>query len=243
MSRTVKIVAAVVVVVVVVGGIGLWWYLRDDSPAAVDLDTASESVSTTTGETGETSGLTDIDGTWVVDTDSGSFDFESATGTFAGFRVEEELSAIGSTTAVGRTGDVSGSMTIADGVLTRASFEVQMDTITTDRSQRDSRMRDALDTDSFPTATFTLTEPVDLGADPATSDVAVTAVGELTLHGVTRSVEVPIEARVVGETVVAIGSFTISFADYDITAPSAPIVLSVSDEGIIEMQLLLTKQA
>jgi polyisoprenoid-binding protein YceI len=242
MSRTVKIVVGVVLVLVVAAGAGIWWYLRDDSPAAVDLDTASESVTTTTGGAGTSTPGGGIDGTWVVDTESGEFDFQSATGTFVGFRVEEELTAIGSTTAVGRTGDVSGSMTIADGTLTEADVEVQMATITTDRSQRDSRVRSALDTDSIPTAGFVLTEPVDLGSDPAASDVSVTATGELTLHGVTRTVEVPLEARLVDGTVVVVGSFEVQFSDYDVEAPSAPVVLSVSDSGTIEMQLLLTRQ-
>ena len=51
-----------------------------------------------------------IEGAWTVDTETGEFDYETATGTFAGFRIQEELASIGSTTAVGRTGDVSGSI-------------------------------------------------------------------------------------------------------------------------------------
>ena len=79
--------------------------------AAVDIDTASESVTTTAGD-GSTPAVTDVAGTWVVDTSTGEFDFESATGTFVGFRIQEELAGIGSTTAVGRTGEVTGSITI-----------------------------------------------------------------------------------------------------------------------------------
>ena len=46
---------------------------------------------------------TGIAGTWTVDTSIGEFSFEDSTGTFVGFRVQEELCGIGSTTAVGRT--------------------------------------------------------------------------------------------------------------------------------------------
>jgi len=47
--------------------------------------------------------------TWAVDTTVGEFSYEDSTGTFVGFRVDEELSGLGSTTAVGRTPDVSGT--------------------------------------------------------------------------------------------------------------------------------------
>lgn len=240
MSKTVKIVLGVVVVGALAVGGFLWWYLKDDAPEKVSLDAAAEQVTTTTGSSGGTSTVTSVDGTWVVETSTGTFDYESATGTFAGFRIEEELTGIGSTTAVGRTGDVSGSITLAGDQLTAATFEVTTTSIKTDRSQRDSRVQSALATSQFPTATFTLTQPLSLGADPASGQtVSGTAVGDFTLHGVTKQVEVPIEAKLVGDTVVVVASFDISLADYDITKPSAPIVASISDTGTIEMQLLL----
>jgi polyisoprenoid-binding protein YceI len=243
MSKTWKIVLPVAVVLVLAVGGGLWWFLKDDAPARVDLDTAAEQVTTTTAAGGATSpAVTSVDGTWTVDTSTGEFDFETATGTFAGFRIQEELSSIGSTTAVGRTGDVTGSITIAGEQLTAAEFEVDVSTITTNESRRDDRVQSALETSQFPTATFTLTEPVALGADPASGEeLSVTAVGDFTLHGVTRQVEVPLQAKLVGDTVVVVGSFDVLFSDYGVEVPSAPIVLSVSDTGTIEMQLLLTK--
>ncbi len=66
------------------------------------------------------------------------------------------------------------------------------------------------------------------------------ATGDLTIHGVTRSVTVPIEGQLVGDTVVVVGRLEILFADYDIEKPSAGIVLSVDDLGEMEFQLFLT---
>ncbi len=236
--------AAAVVLVVAVGG-GIWWYLRDDSPPPPSLDAAAESVSTTTTAAGATAPTsTDVNGTWEVDATTGDFDFESATGTYAGFRIQEELSSIGSTTAVGRTNAVTGDVTIADDTLTAATFEVDLTKITTNQSQRDSRVQSALETAEFPTATFTLGAPVPLGADAASGgDISVTATGTLDLHGVTKQVEVPIQARMVDGTIVLVGSFDVVFSDYGVSVPSAPIVLSVSDNGTIEMQILLTRSA
>lgn len=234
-----NVALGIVIVVALLAGAGIWWFLRDDAPDEVDIDTAAESVD----EGGaDATPVADAAGSWSIDTDTGEFDFESATGTFVGFRIEEELAGIGSTTAVGRTGDVTGSIEIGDGSLQRVDIEVDMTTITTNQSRRDNRVQDALETDSFPTATFALTAPVDLGDDPTDGDtITATAAGDLTIHGVTRAVEVPIEARLVGDTAVVVGSLDIVFSDFDVEVPSSQIVLSVEDNGILELQLLFVK--
>ena len=241
---TVGIVVAVVVVLAVGGG--LLWFFRDDAPPPVDLGTATESVDgddATTGSTSSGAGATeDVSGTWTVDTESGTFDFEDATGSFVGFRVEEELT-IGSATAVGRTPEVTGELLIEGDTLTSAEITANLDALTTNDSRRDNRAKGALDTEQFPNATFVLTEALSFG-DAASSgeQVSVDAVGELTIHGVTREVTIPLQAQLVDGTIVVVGSTDITFADYDVEPPSAPIVLSVAPEGILELQLLLTQQ-
>ncbi|MDQ3469796.1 MAG: YceI family protein [Actinomycetota bacterium] len=48
-----------------------------------------------------------------------------------------------------------------------------------------------MDVEQFPGATFTLTAPIKFGAVPATAQpVTASATGDLTLHGVTRSVTI-----------------------------------------------------
>lgn len=242
------IIAALVVVLAAAGG-GLWWFFSGDAPERVSIDAAARSVTTTTAAadddttTDATSPTADgIAGTWSVDTASGDFDFDSATGTFAGFRIDEVLSGIGSTEAVGRTGNVSGSFTIEGTTVTAATFEVDLTTITTDQSMRDRKVQEALETSNYPEATFMLTDPIDLGSDAANgSTVEVDAKGKLTIHGVTRSVTVPLQAKLVDGTVVVVGSVDISFADYDVEVPSSMKVLSVEDHGTVEFQLLLTR--
>lgn len=245
MPRWVKILIPVAVVLVLAAGAGVWWFLRDDAPAEVSLSSAIDSAtSTTTGSGGESSTTVvrdGIDGTWVVDTTSGEFDYESATGTFVGFRIQEELSSIGSTTAVGRTGDVTGSIEIEGTTLTAATFEVDLTTITTNESRRNDKVQSALETGTFPTGTFVLTQPVDLGASAADGqEVSVTAVGDLTIHGVTKQVEMPMQARLVNGTIVVVGSTDLTFSDFGVEVPTSPIVLSVEDHGTLEVQILLT---
>ena len=231
---------AALLVLAIAGG-GLWWFLRDDAPAAVDLSTAVDGVTEDAAAADPTSAADgDVAGVWEVDTESGDFDWDSATGTFAGFRIEEELASIGSTTAVGRTGDVTGTMTIDGTTVTEASFEVDLTTITTNESRRDDKVQQALDTGANPTATFVLTEPIELGAGAADGEsVSVTAVGDLTINGVTRQVEFPLEAQLVDGTVVVVGSIDVTFSDFEVEVPQSPVVLSVDDQGTLELQILL----
>jgi polyisoprenoid-binding protein YceI len=238
MGTRVKVGLGIVAAVVLVGAAGLWWFFRDDAPRTVNLENAVASVNETAAS-GDA--VTGTDGTWRVDSTSGTFDYNSATGTFAGFRIQEKLASIGSTTAVGRTGDVTGTVTIADTTVTAATFSVDLTSITTNQSQRDSRVQQALATSRYPTATFTLTEPIALGDAAATgAKVSVTASGDLTIHGVTQRVEFPLEAQLTKNTIVVVGSIDVTFSDFGVSVPTSPAVVSVDDYGQLELQVLLT---
>lgn len=63
---------------------------------------------------------------------------------------------------------------------------------------------------------------------------------ELTIQGVTNTVEVPLDVAIVDDVAVVTGTFDVTFSDYDVRTPSGPIVLSVEDTGIVELQLYLT---
>ncbi len=242
MTNRSKGAIAFTIVALLLAAAGVWYfYLRDDAPEEVSLEAATEQVTSTTTDS-VTEPVPGIEGVWTVDNESGTFDFETATGSFAGFRITEELVSIGAAEAVGRTGDVTGTIEITGTTLVSADLEVDLTQLQTDQSRRDAKVLEALETESIPTATFTLTEPVDLGADAAAGEpVSVDAVGDLTIHGVTKQVTVALEAQLVDGTAVVIGSVPITFADYDVEVPSAPVVISVSDEGTVEFQLLFVR--
>jgi polyisoprenoid-binding protein YceI len=224
------------------------YFFGGAEPAEVDLDstvnavTAGDPSAATTSAIPTSSVLVDVSGDWTVDTTTGTFSFEDATATFAGFRVEEELAQIGASTAVGRTPGVSGTVTIDGTTITSASIAVDLTGIVSDESRRENAIREALNTNQNPTATFVLTEPIDFGEVP-TEGVTVSAIasGDLTINGVTRTVEIPLEAQVTGESILVVGSTSVIFADYEIATPSAPVVLSVADEGTIELQVWLVR--
>ena len=205
-----------------------------DEPSAEGADPGADND-------GSGDALSAVAGAWTVDTTIGDFDFEQATGSFAGFRVDEELT-IGEVTAVGRTGEVSGSIRLGAGGLEAAEITVDMSTIESDRPLRDGLTRQALGTDQFPTATFVLSEPVALPAYAADGAAfSLEAAGELTIKGVTNPAVFALDAQLVDDVIVVVGSTEVTFADYGVQAPSAPIVVSVEDHGIIEFQLLFTR--
>jgi len=230
---------------------GLIYFFGGTEPAEVDLDatvnavsptTAGDSSAATATSTPTPSALDDVSGVWTIDTSTGTFSFEGATATFAGFRVQEELAQIGAATAVGRTPGVFGAVTIDGTSITSAEIAVDLTAIVSDESRRENAIREALNTSQNPTATFVLTEPIDFGEVPAEGvTVSATATGDLTINGVTRTVEIPLEAQVTGESILIVGSTSVIFADYEIETPSAPVVLSVADEGTIELQLWLVR--
>ena len=246
-------VLAVVAVLIVAAGAGLWWFLSGDEPEAVDLDTAASVLSTTTTAGTEDlppdSGATDdpgtgagADGTWTVDTSVGTFSFEDASSSFVGFRVAEELASIGATEAIGRTPQVAGTIEIEGTTLVSAAIEADFTAIVSNDDRRDNKIQGALETDQFPTATFVLTEPADLGTIPASGEsISVTVKGDLTVHGVTNAIEMPLQAQLIDDVIVVVGSTEIVFADYDVEAPTAVIVLSVEDRGQMELQLFFTR--
>lgn len=243
--RAVPILILGAIVLVVAGG--LFWFLGGEAPAEVDL-AATAALVAGDGEAAAAGTDTDladagIDGTWEVDTSVGEFTVaDTTTATFAGFRVDEVLSSIGSTTAVGRTPDVSGSITIAGTTLTSAQFTADLTSIVSDEARREDSIQGALNTSSHPDATFVLTEPVELGTEAAQGEaIQVVATGELTINGVTNEVEVELEAQLVEGMVLVTGTTDIVFTDYDVTAPAAPIVLSVEDNGTVEFQLWLAR--
>jgi polyisoprenoid-binding protein YceI len=256
-------IVAVVVAIVAVGAFGLWYvFLRPSGPAAVGetnvaIPTASAATSASTagssaaatassssaGASAGSSAATGggIDGTWNVDTSIGSFsDFSDS---FVGYRVQEELANIGGNIAVGRTPNVSGSMTIAGTSVTAGTIEADLTALKSDDNRRDGQLsRQGLETATFPTATFTLTSPIDLGSIPADgTEITVTAKGTLTLHGQTKDVEIPLKATLSGNTILVKGSIEIAFSDYGISKPNSFAVLSIADTGTLELQLFFTK--
>lgn len=227
-SRKILILGGVLVALVVVAvTVGPWAYGKfvvGEQPDELALPAAGSSADAKP----DTSAATDaLDGAWTVGADSA-----------AGYRVDEVLFGQ-NVTVVGRTDQVEGSATVADGVLSATTMSVDMASVATDESRRDAQYRDRImDTATYPTATFTQTAPVEL---PATGGrFTVTVPGDLTVRGVTRAVEVELDVQASGEALDVAGSIDVVFADYDIPEPGFSGI-SVDDHGKIEFLLKMAR--
>lgn len=218
------LVLAVAVLAVGVPYAYIHW-VEGDQPAPLSVDTVPSPSATAQP-------VTDLAGGWVV-----------GSGSQAGYRVPETLAGQ-STTAVGRTGDVTGSVELAGSSVRTGSISVDVGSISSDRSQRDNQFTGRImQASRYPTATFALTKAIDLGSVPAVgATVNATATGDLTLHGVKKSVSFPVAVKRSDASVAVAGTIPVTYADYQIDNPSVGGFVSVGDSGSVEFLLVLTKK-
>ena len=247
MSNRRTVIITTCVLLLVVGAMAAYgaWRVLSAAPEEVSLDAAVAAVEEQASNDGvkkvaDTADALSTDGVWYVDTDSGSFSFEEASGSFVGFRVKEELVKIGDITAVGRTEQVEGELSIQNGQLVSVSISADLSAIVTNDSRRDNAARNAMNVKENPIASFVLDQPVDLPETDG-SQIALQAEGQLTVNGISKAVIFELEAEAVARSIVVVGQTEVIFADYDIAVPSASIVVSAEDHGVVEFQLLFVR--
>jgi polyisoprenoid-binding protein YceI len=251
MSRSrLPLVLGLAALALVVGGYAIFQqFLAGDDVARLTLPpvsaqpTASDGATTDPGATADaTSGTgpataADLAGAWTI-----------ADGSVVGYRVRERLGGVSALTdAVGRTSAVAGSATLeADGAaltVTSASFEADLTQLTSDDGRRDNRIKSiGLESDRFPTATFVLAEAVDVPVEAlAGTTVTVTLTGDLTIHGVTKRVSIPGQARLNGDRIEIVGALTFPFADFGMTPPDVGGFVQVEDDATLEVLVSLAR--
>ncbi|MDP9233085.1 MAG: YceI family protein [Actinomycetota bacterium] len=202
-------------------------FFTPDSVAELSLRTASTPINSD-----------DLSGSW-----------SPTSGSVAGYRVREKLAFLSAPSdAVGRTSDVSGTVKVSDDgstikALSGSRLQVNMRTLKSNQDRRDERIKTwGIETDTFPTASFQLTKDVHI---PATirdgKAVAVDAQGDLTLHGETRHVTMPLKIQMSGTTIQIVGSLKITMADYGIDVTAFGGFVSVQKTGTIELSVILSR--
>lgn len=204
-------------------------------PAAPDTTPATDPGGATTAPPATTAPVPPtepaaVDGTWIATPDSE-----------LGYRVDEILFGT-RTQGVGRTNEVTGTLTIEGTDVTAVDVEVDMASVTSDDSRRDGQFRGRIMTVAeYPTATFVLTEPIELGRIPDEgAQVTATATGDLTLRGVTNAVTFDVTAQLQGQRIGVLGAIPVVFADYLIANPSISGI-TTEDEGLLEFVLVFER--
>jgi polyisoprenoid-binding protein YceI len=172
-----------------------------------------------------------LGGTWQV-----------AAGSAAAFRVSESALGLSNYTS-GRTADVTGTVVIARDQITRASFTVELATITAG-GKTEPQFATSLDTKAYPTATVRLVRPVALGsAFTSGSTATVSASAILTMRGTSRQVTVTFTVRRDGSAIQAAGSIPVRFSRWGISDPAGfGIFGSLANHGAAEFLLIAQRQ-
>lgn len=159
----------------------------------------------------------------------------------ARYRVEEELTTVGTNEAVGETRAIIGQIAFGeDGLpLPCSRFDVDLRTLQSDEAKRDNYLyRNTLEAETYPLATFVLRgiegvqEPLAEGA--ATNLVLI---GDLTLRDVTKLVAWEATATMTEGTLTGSAATTFEMPDFSITPPSVPVVLSLDETIRLEIDL------
>ena len=228
------LIAIAGLVVLAAAGPFVYIHFFNSTPPALSLSPGNTTTSTPASTGASTSGSTStgpVAGTWTV-----------GSGSVVGYRVNEVLLGQNAT-AVGRTSDVTGHLTIAGSTVTAAAFSVPMATVHSDKSQRDEQFDGRImNVSQYPTGTFTLTSPIDLAPLPAGGVIKdYTAHGRLTLHGATRPVTFTLTAERKGSQIEVSGDIPVLFSDYDIANPSFAGFVTTQDHGLLEFLLVFDK--
>lgn len=235
-KRRLMIGGALATVAAAVLGAGVLYFtlVPGDAPDQASLSGAVAAVNAGSNLAATPQASESLAGEWTL----------AATGdSFVGYRVREELASIGTFTAVGRTTNLTATLAFDGSTITGVQVTADVASLRSDNSMRDATLkRQALESSVYPTATFTLTQPIALGRTPTAGEpISATAVGDLTLHGVTRSVALPLQGQLTNGYVVVVGSLDIAFADFNIATPSSAAVLGVEDRGLLELQLVFQR--
>jgi polyisoprenoid-binding protein YceI len=165
----------------------------------------------------------------------------------ARYRVREQLAgvslpndAVGSTNAI--TGTIVGK---TDGsiVTSESKFVVDLRTLKSDRSQRDNFLRrNTLQTDQYPYAVFIPTSASGLPTTvPSSGEVSFSLGGELTIRDVTKEVTWEATCQVQGDEAACQAKTKFPFAYFNLEQPRVPVVLSVEDNIVLEVDVVLQR--
>jgi polyisoprenoid-binding protein YceI len=161
------------------------------------------------------------------------------------YRVREQLVNVSlPSDAIGKAGSITGGIALdsSGGVIASGSqFVITVGDLKSDRDRRDGYVRGRLlQVDQYPTVTFEPTAVRGLHLPlPTTGQATFTIPGNLTVKGVTHPVTWTASANFSGGEVGGSATTAFTFADFNLTKPRVPVLLSVEDTIKLEYDFKL----
>lgn len=146
--------------------------------------------------------------------------------------------------AIGTTHSVTGSFqaqTGASPLIAGMNIKIDLRTLQSDSSMRDGHVQDALDTSTYPYATFVSVSTQ--GLPPNYTDgqtISFKLLGNLTMHGKTNGETFAVQGKVVGNTITGTATSTIYMTDFGIQPPDLANIAIVQNKVTISLQFTAT---
>lgn len=219
---------------------GWWFFIREDNKLAtsapeIPSDLVAASPTAAAGATTAPDPSADGALTFVVIPE------RSEAAYFAG----ETLAGLGvPSTAKGATTEITGEFHLTEDGLAlsdaaESSFTVQLANLKSNEERRDNRVREALEVQTYPAATFTVTSVT--GYDPAIADgeeQSLLLTGALDLHGVQREVTWDVQARREGDIFTALATVNFRYDDFNVPVLNIGGFVSVEDDVTLQVQIV-----
>jgi polyisoprenoid-binding protein YceI len=224
----IAIAAVLAVAIVAVAGAAIWWFfVREDAKLATEAPAIpTEIVSTPSG--GDVL-------TYTIIPERSE----------AAYFADEKLASLPlPSTAKGTTNDIEGAFHLsADGLgldsAKPSKFSVNLTTLKSDRDMRDRRVQQTLETDKFPTATFTATKVTGYDATLAAgAEQNLQLTGTLSVHGVDKEVTWDVKAKKEGNVITGLATVTFAFEDFGMSPPNIGGFVSVQDHVTLQVQIV-----
>jgi polyisoprenoid-binding protein YceI len=141
----------------------------------------------------------------------------------------------------GVSNDVSGAFSVdlakpEDGI--SGSIAIHVESLSTGLDGRDEAMLEHLHSDEFDQIRFEPKSFVTARSDSSKLELEGTVLGRLTIHGVMREIEVPMQAKVDDSRRLMLeGEFPLLLSDYEVPVPNQLGVVSMKDEVRVWLRL------
>lgn len=233
--RVVLIVAVVIVGVAAIAASAIWLEVFGGRPTIQRTAAGTPSPAALCRATA-TSGASSA---FVIDSSKSSASYE------AHFQAEgQPLPG----TVTGATGDVTGDVqftTEPTPTITALRVTVDLRTLNSGAPERDNHIRaDTFETGLYPFAVFTVSN-ASVGADASSNGQAVAfpLTGELTLHGVTRTVRFAMSGRLTTDSLTGSGAAPIHLQDFQMKPPETTSVfkITVNDDITLKVTFSATR--
>ncbi|HXY31561.1 MAG TPA: YceI family protein [Gemmatimonadaceae bacterium] len=135
---------------------------------------------------------------------------------------------------VGTTHEANGSETGGASVdSVRGWVEAPVATLVTGNGRRDGDLRKTMEVEKYPTMRFDLERAETADAAAGADSLAAVLHGKLTIHGVTRDIDIPAGLVFTGTDVRVRASFPVALTDYKVTGLTRFLGILSMDEHIV----------